>query len=148
MIRILTTILMLTASLTIQAQQGLAINQLFEGRIIPPTDMVETRVRGREIAKYQLSFFHSLRFEATENEVVHIRQLIESEQHTDQYLRSDKQSKTLTIMVQLKPQGTTNRFTCMKVGRTNKTIQDVTVIYMEGKLHSLERLEELLHNQK
>ena len=40
----------------VAAQTGLKINDLFEGRIIPQEKMVETRVRGKTLAKYQLTY--------------------------------------------------------------------------------------------
>ena len=148
MTRILTTIIMLIVSLAMQAQQGLPINKLFAGDIVPQNEMVETRIKGKEIAKYQLSYFRSLRFEAGKSDVEQIRALLETGKHQDMYFRSDKPSKSLTIMVQFMPQGQLNRFACMKVRNTNKTIENVTVIYMEGRLDSLEKLQGIINNQK
>ncbi len=139
---------MLMATLMMQAQKGLPINKLFEGGIVAQDKMVETRVKGKEIAKYQLSYFRSLRFEAVNQEVEEMRHLLESDTHQDLYLRIDKPSKTMTIMVQYAPKGQQNRFVCMKVKRSNKTVKDVTVIYMEGRVGSIEKLQELLNNQK
>ena len=45
-----------------KAQSGLNIAPLFEGKIIPQGRMVETRVKGKALSKYQLSFFSSVRF--------------------------------------------------------------------------------------
>ena len=58
-------LLLLTAQLSGWAQTGLHINELFEGRIIPQERMMETRVRGKSIAKYQLTYYRSLRLNVT-----------------------------------------------------------------------------------
>ena len=50
------------------AQTGLKTNDLFEGRIIPQEQMIETRVRGRTLAKYHLNYYRSVRFTASESE--------------------------------------------------------------------------------
>ena len=49
---------------TAQAQSGLNVSPLFEGKIIPTQRMVETRVKGKMLSKYQLTFFRSVRFKA------------------------------------------------------------------------------------
>jgi len=50
------------------AQTGLKINELFEGRIIPQEKMVETRVRGKTLAKYQLTYYRSVRLVVAKEE--------------------------------------------------------------------------------
>ena len=58
------------------AQQGLRMNDLFEGRIIPQERLIETRIRGKALSKYQLSYYRSLRFKASEKEVADLRRLM------------------------------------------------------------------------
>ena len=55
------------------AQSGMHISALFEGKIVPMRQMVETRIRGKAISKYKLSYFHSVRFKAMEHEPVATR---------------------------------------------------------------------------
>ena len=66
--KLLFILIALVAPLTALAQQGLHIDELFQGRIIPQERMVETRVRGRSIEKYQLSYYRSLRLNATDKD--------------------------------------------------------------------------------
>ena len=54
--RIAILLIMITSVLVVHAQQGLHINELFKGAIIPQDEMMETRVRGKMIAKYRLSY--------------------------------------------------------------------------------------------
>ena len=141
MTRILTTIIMLIVSLAMQAQKGLPINKLFAGDIVPQNEMVETRIKGKEIAKYQLSYFRSLRFEATHAEIRRITELLGKDCGKNYQRVVNK--KTLTIMLQLEPRDGHNRFLCFKSGRADKGTQ-VTVIYMEGTLRSLDKMNEIL----
>ena len=102
------------------AQQGLAVNKVFEGQVVPSEKMVETRVRGRDIAKFQLSFFRSLRFHCTPAQAEEI--------------------------FTLPPSAKGNRFVCVKAKKTGKNQLQMILIYMEGKLDSLDKLAEILKN--
>lgn len=48
------------------AQSGLYINDVFEGKDIDKKKMVETLIRGEQLARYRLTAFHSVKFTATE----------------------------------------------------------------------------------
>ncbi len=139
--KILILLLIVSASLTAYGQRGLHIDQLFQGRIIPQERMVETKVRGKMVAKYQLSYFHSLRFEATASEVKRIEELLDKDRQTS-YQRVESK-KALTIMLQLQPQASLNRYLCFKRTGNGKHMQ-VVVIYMEGTLSSLDKMNEIL----
>ena len=129
-----------------QAQSGLNVASLFEGKIIPQQRMVETRVRGKMLSKYQLSFFRSVMFKAdNKQEINRVHNLIE------QYIKafpgfayaenysSEKSRSKETLMLQLPKADTKNRFLCYK--RNN---EEITVIYMEGTLNSIYKLRELI----
>ena len=60
----LVIILMMMLCHSAYAQKGMHISALFEGKIVPSSKMVETRIRGKAISKYKLSYFHSVRFDA------------------------------------------------------------------------------------
>lgn len=131
---------------TAQAQSGLNVAPLFEGKIIPQQRMVETRVKGKMLSKYQLSYFRSVRFKAdNKQEINHVHHLIEQDKkaHQDKVYSenysSDKSRSRETLMLQLPRQGGQNRFLCYK--RNN---DEMTVIYMEGALNSLDTLRELI----
>ena len=146
--KILIMLLLLTASLCGRAQTGLHINELFAGRVIPQERMVETRVRGKSIEKYQLSYYRSIRLNATDKEAAQLRQLIGQDQEaTSIDSRTSRQNphswKTLTVKMQMPPEDGKNRFLCYQEQRKDEH-WEVTVIYMEGTVGSLEQLEELL----
>jgi hypothetical protein len=142
-------LLLLTAWTAGRAQTGLQIDQLFQGRIIPQERMVETRVRGRSIAKYQLSFYRSLRLSATGKEAGQLRQLLgqDAEQSID--MRTSRKNPhrwdTWTCKLQMPATGGKNRYLCYQELWDKAHEQaELTIIYMEGAVESLEKLEELL----
>ena len=132
--------------LTTNAQSGLNIEPLFAGKIIPQQRMVETRVKGKMLSKYQLTFFRSVRFKANnKQEINRVHDLIELDikknpgfAYGENYSSKKSNSKE-TFMLQLPKQGNHNRFLCYK--RNN---EEITVIYMEGTLNSLDTLRELI----
>ena len=136
----------LMMTVTAQAQSGLNVSPLFEGKIIPTQRMVETRVKGKMLTKYQLTFFRSVRFQANnKQEINRVHNLIEQDKKSNsghiysENYSSEKSRSKETLMLQLPKQGNQNRFLCYK--RNN---EEVTVIYMEGTLNSLETLRELI----
>ena len=132
--------------MSVGAQSGLHIAPLFEGKIIPQQRMVETRVKGKMLSKYQLTLFRSVRFKANnKQEINRVRDLIELDTkenpgfaYGENYSSKKSHSKE-TYMLQLPKQGSQNRFLCYK--RNN---EEITVIYMEGTLNSLSTLRELI----
>lgn len=144
-------ILMFVSSLTAFAQSGLKVNELFEGRIIPQERMVETRVRGKSLEKYQLTYYRSLRMNVTHDEAGQLRQLLgqDAEQSIDMRTsrRNPHRWDTWTCKLQMPSVGSKNRFLCFQEVWNKEHDQcEVTVIYMEGAISSLEELEEKLKN--
>lgn len=144
--QILIIMMWLLTFATAQAQSGLNVAPLFDGKIIPQQRMVETRVKGKMLSKYQLTFFRSVRFKANnKQEITRVHNLIEQDKkanpdhiYSENYT-SDKSRSKETLMLQLPKAGNQNRFLCYK--RNN---EDVTVIYMEGAVNSLDTLRELI----
>ena len=129
------------------AQTGLHINELFEGNIIPRERMVETRVRGKTLAKYQLTFYRSLRFSASTEEVAHLRRIID-EDGRGHHATGTEAGKTYTMHIQLSLQGGKNRFLCYQdVFESKKKPREVTVIYMEGTISDINKLEEIINKK-
>ena len=145
------TILLTLVCGSVQAQNSLQINELFEGKIVPAEKMVETRIRGKAISKYRLTFFHSVRFKVDKKLSKKIEQIAasdfaaENEKAKTKPLENssvmrivNKKQKTLTQMYELTPQGDTHRYLC------HKQINDVlTVIYMEGSVSSIDELKKI-----
>lgn len=136
-----------------QAQTGLHINQLFEGKIVPKNEMVETRIRGKAISRYKLTFFHSVRFKCDDETFRKIDHLASQDfvDGTEKFRQTPPQSsgimhtegskRTFTQMYELPKQGANTRYLCYK--RLNDV---VTVIYLEGTLSSLSELKKILND--
>ena len=146
--RLLFSLLFVICHLTFSvAPTGLRINDLFEGRIIPRERMVETRVRGRTLAKYQLTFYRSLRFSASTEEVLRLRRIID-EDGQGHHATGTEAGQSYTIHIQLSPQGGKNRFLCYQdVCESKKKPREVTVIYMEGTISDIYKLEALINKK-
>ena len=138
------------------AQQGLRMNDLFEGRIIPQERLIETRIRGKALSKYQLSYYRSLRFKASEKEVADLRRLMNEDGKGHFVTASDRAESKGTravqnyiYRIQLGPQDGKHRFLCYQdVFTSHKEPREVMVIYMEGSVADLSKLEELINNKK
>ncbi len=131
-------------SIAAHAQTGLKVNELFQGRVIPQERMIETRVRGKTLEKYRLTYYRSLRFNATEEESKRLRQLMDGDSQGCFAYISDRKN-TFTYKWQAPALGGKNRFVCYQEQWANKADScEVTVIYMEGTVGSLGQLEELL----
>ena len=142
-------LLLLAATLTGWAQTGLHIDQLFQGRIIPQERIMETRVRGKTLQKYQLSYYRSLRLSVTHQEAGQLRALLgkDAEQSIDMNTsrKNPHRWDTWTCKLQMPAAGGKNRYLCYQELWDKAHEQaELTIIYMEGAVESLEKLEELL----
>lgn len=133
----------LAGILPASAQTGLKVNDLFQGRIIPQERLIETRVRGKTLEKYQLSYYRSLRFTATETEYKRLRELVDSDAR-GHFVSGSETNHSYTYKMQVSPQNGKNRFLCYREEWRSQGDHEVTVIYMEGSVGSLGELEELL----
>lgn len=59
------------------AQTGLHSDAVFKGQVVPQNAMVEVKVRGRTLSRYRLTFYHSVRFNATAQQKASINNLVE-----------------------------------------------------------------------
>lgn len=140
MMRLLILTTFMVCNLMVMAQRGLHIEPLFEGKVIPQERMVETRVRGRSLSKYGLTFFRSLRFEAGKKEREQVVRLIEQDleglPETD-YQRSRGKWKEHIYLLLPKVNGN-QPMLCYK-----QEDEEVLIIYLEGPKASLESLKKM-----
>ena len=66
--RIILLIICILSLANANAQSGLHINDVFEGKDISKKEMVETLIKGVQLEQYQLRVFHSVKFTATEQQ--------------------------------------------------------------------------------
>ena len=124
------------------AQKELHIGPLFEGKIVPHDQMVETRVRGRSLSKYGLTYFHSLRFEPSSKEEKTLKKLLKedmAERASQEYkCYIDDEKDLYQVFMQLPAVNGKNRMLCYK-----QRYDSVLVIYMEGPEASFNTLEKM-----
>lgn len=56
---------MFLTTLAFAQNANLQVNRIMDGKIVPLDRMVVTKVRGRALSRYKLSYYRSARFEAT-----------------------------------------------------------------------------------
>ena len=84
-----------------QAQQGLNVNALFQGKVVPHEEMVDVRVKGRAISKYKLDFYRSIRFNATEQQRKVVDDLVDSDCKTAMGTEQTTRNGTTTLIMTL-----------------------------------------------
>ncbi len=132
------------------AQQGLAINELFSGNIIPKERMVETRIRGRMLTDYKMSLFRSVKCKVSKEELDKINALVQQDiasYKTTEYLADERHKRSTTLMVQLAKKGKTYCYICQKAESDGKKQWVVTLIYIESTLGTLSELKKMFNNK-
>lgn len=139
-------ILSLTA-LAVPAQPAsLGVTHILDGKVIPLNRMVVTKVRGRALSRYKLSYYRSARFTASASEMELCRKAINEDAGKSKGNAMTTQSKNrLSIAFMLPPTGKTNRFVSYLHERQDKGRYSITIIYMEGTVSSLEDLQQLVN---
>jgi hypothetical protein len=91
--RLLTFIIAATAAMSLWAQQGLNVDSVFRGLIVPKSapEFKETNLSGEVVKPYRLRKMRTISFLATESQRDHVERLVE-----DDYQFADKNRTTLT----------------------------------------------------
>lgn len=153
LITLLCTVCLLATSASAHAQSAqLQISRLFDGRVVPVQRMILTRVRGKALSKYQLSYYRSARFKASEAEAEQVAAMVKADkvlcdQHhlTSQSVKSNSgSSRTESQIFSLPPENHNNRFISMVTKRERSGQYLITVIYMEGKVKDVYELSRLI----
>ena len=147
--QLLTTLLFLLTTGHVAAQQGLAINELFIGNIIPKERMVETRIRGRMLTDYKMSLFRSLKCQVSKDELDKINALVHQDivsYKTTESLADERNKRSSTLMVQLAKKGNTYCYICQKVETEGKQWM-VTLIYIESTVKTISELKKMFNNK-
>ena len=147
--QLLTTLLFLLLAGPLAAQQGLAVNELFSGNIIPRERMVETRVRGRMLTDYKMSLFRSVKCKVSKEELEKINAAVHRDMtsyKTTECIGDERHGRSSTLMVQLAAKGNTYCYICQKTEAEGKQWA-VTVIYIESTVKSLSELRKMFNNK-
>lgn len=146
--RFLIIIFLLCAVTSAFAQEGLYVEDLFEGRVIPAKLMKRTFISGTKLQPYKLDTYKSLQFQTGEGTFHTVEMLVVK----DSYTATDKETEFtgdhLTYAVISLPQTYTglNRFLCFQA-REDKGVWDVTVVYLRGSA-TVEDLETMFNKKK
>lgn len=135
--RILFFILTLSIpSLAVIAQKDLSVAPIFEGKIVPQKQMVETVVKGEQAKSYKLSLFHSLKMEVDTEECQSIEELVRKDcgglesPCVQEY--GMKEGRLSYLIAQLPNRQDEHVFLCYQCyGAANGKLC-ITLVYMEG----------------
>ncbi|MBR1668594.1 MAG: hypothetical protein IJ693_09995 [Bacteroidaceae bacterium] len=142
--RLILLILCTVSMTSIQAQRGLNINALFEGKVIDKSRLTETLVRGEQLEAYHLTAFHSIKFTASEKE----RDLAEKAFYADMTQNDIKKDKgTLNsemenqgghlyyAIIEVKPDTPFDRrYICYQCSEGTHGTYNITLVCLEGKV--------------
>ena len=125
-------------SLSVSAQQGLQINDIFEGVVVPKQAIKESLIKGDGLEDYGLKVLHSAKFTAdnTQREVTELLFTEDMEERvSDDNSNMEMESRNGHLyyaIVQLKdkPKGT-HRYICYQCKEQGENF-NMTVVYMEG----------------
>ncbi len=113
--RIFLTICLALLSFVARAQQGLNVNALFTGKVVPREEMVEVRVKGRAISKYGLQFYHSVRFKANEQQCKTVDELVERDRKMATDIKQTNRKGATTLIMAFPKQHGLYRYLCIFV---------------------------------
>ena len=142
--RIFLTICLALLSFVARAQQGLNVNALFTGKVVPREEMVEVRVKGRAISKYGLQFYHSVRFNANEQQRKTVDELVERDRKMATDIEQTNRKGTTILIMAFPKQHGLYRYLCY-LTLTKGHLTMVTVVYMEGNVASIAELGKLVN---
>ena len=121
------------------AQEGLHINEVFEGKVIAKQYMQESLVKGQNLAPYKLKVLHTVKFSGDETHRSKVDALFNmdmQERISDDDSNMEFESRNGFIyyaIVQLTDtKEGTHRYICYQC-REKSNHYDITLVYMEGK---------------
>ena len=127
----------LALSFSARAQEGLQIDSLFNGSLVPQSRVTESVVSGRELKPYNLDYFRSIRFLTFGGEIPRITSWLEGDALLAIEKEMDSENGELVYaLMQFAPVKGKNRFVGYQVKESSGGHKYVTVVYMTGKATS------------
>lgn len=144
--RLLLTIIITVATTAAYAQTTeLETSRILDGKIVPLERMVVTKVRGRSLSRYKLSYYRSARFTCSTKEMEACLNTVRADAAMAQSKNMTRQGgKRTSLVFMLHPNGKSNRFVSYLHERQAKNLYKLTIIYMEGSVGSMDELEKLI----
>lgn len=132
-------LMLLGITLCANSQEGLRINEVFEGKVVTKQFIQESLVKGDNLAPYNLKVLHTAKCIANAKERITMEQLFEEdmkERISDDDGNMEMESRDGHLyyaIVQLKDNTRgTHRYICYQC-RDRSSHYDITLVYMEGK---------------
>lgn len=133
------TLALITATLPLTAQEGLCINEVFEGHVVSKLLIQESLIKGDNLAPYNLKVLHTAKCEANAKERITIEQLFEKdmkERISDDDSNMEMESRDGHLYYAIVQIADTkkglHRYICYQ-SRKNAGDYTITLVYMEGK---------------
>ncbi len=116
------------------AQAGLQIDSLFNGSLVPASRITESEVSGRELKPYNLDYFRSVRFQATDQEIKKITSWLEGDALMSVGKEMDSENGELVYaLLHFPADRDRNKYIGYQVKEAVSGNKYVTVVYMTGK---------------
>ena len=116
-----------------RAQAGLQIDSLFNGSLVPAFRITESEVSGRELKPYNLDYFRSVRFQATDQEIKRITSWLEGDALMAIGKEMDSENGCLVYaLLHFPADRDRNKYVGYQVKEASGN-KYVTVVYMTGK---------------
>lgn len=125
----------------LRAQDGLATAKAFQGGIVPREELVEVKVKGQPIRKYDLTLYHCVQFQADGAQQKKVEALVEADQKTALGSEVTFSNTRKTTIMQLPARAHLNRFLCY-ICEPDK----VTLVYMEGHVKDIKQLKKAIND--
>ena len=115
------------------AQAGLQIDSLFNGAIVPSSKVTESVVSGKELKPYNLDYFRSIRFQATESEIDRIVSWLQADALLAVSKEMDSEDGRLVYaLLRFTADRDRNKYLGYQV-KEESDRKFVTVVYLAGK---------------
>lgn len=130
---LLITLGVLLALAPARAQAGLQIDSLFNGSLVPASRVTESVVSGRDLKSYNLDYFRSIRFKATEAEIDKVTTWLEGDALTAVSKEMDTEDGSLVYaLLRFPADRERNKYVGYQVKEASGS-KYVTVVYLTGK---------------
>ena len=131
------------------AQEGLAIKEIFDGKMIRKEQIQETYIKGELLKEYKLNTLRTIKFTASETEREKAEAIFMKDLENNRLTESEscklevRNNHLYYAIVQLSDTGKQHRYICFQGKKTGQDYA-ITLVYIEG----MATLTELEHTLK
>lgn len=130
------------------AQEGLYVEDLFEGRVVPQSQMRRSFISGTSLKPYSLDTYKSLAFTVDEATFHRVEILIlnDAQDTEDQQLIYDEGHLVYALLCLPPTHSGLNRFLCFQAAKVGR-LWDTTVVYLRGSA-SIDDLDKMFNKKR